>query len=132
MVYSDTIKVKLKSQDSYDITAKVADVVRKSKIENGICNIFVVGSTAALVINENEPMLLEDFRRTLEKISDPKDLYQHTENAPSHIRSILTGNGQSIPVKEGRLTLGEWQNIMVVNFDNTNREREIVVTVVGD
>ena len=132
MVYSETIKVKLKSQDFEDITFKVEDILKESEIEDGICNIFVVGATGGLVVNENEPMLLEDFRKTLEKISSSKELYQHMENAYSHIRSMLIGNSQSIPVKNGKLLLGTWQNIMVINFDTRNREREVIVTVVGD
>ncbi len=132
MTYSGTIRLKLKTQGYSDITAKVEDIVRESEINNGICNVFVIGSTAAIIINENDPMLLEDIKRTLEKISNPEDLYQHTENPCSHIRSVIIGSSQSIPVKEGKLTLGTWQNIMVVNFDVDDREREVVVTIVGD
>ncbi|NIM46993.1 MAG: YjbQ family protein [Candidatus Aenigmarchaeota archaeon] len=132
MTYSETIEVKIKSQDFHDITGEVENIIRKSEIDDGICNIFAIGATGAIVVNENEPMLLEDFRRTLEKISSSKKLYQHIENAHSHIRSMLIGNSQSIPVKEGRLMLGTWQNIMVINFDTRNREREVLVTVVGD
>ena len=132
MAYSETIKVKLKSQDFHDITGKVEDIIRKSEIEDGVCNVFAVGATGAIVVNENEPMLLADFKRTLEKISSSKEFYQHMENAYSHIRSVLIGNSQSIPVKEGKLMLGTWQNIMVVNFDPRNREREVIVTVIGD
>ena len=132
MAYSETIKVKLKSQDFHDITGKVEDIIRKSEIEDGVCNVFAVGATGAIVVNENEPMLLEDFKRTLEKISSSKEFYQHMENAYSHIRSILVGNSHSIPVKDGKLILGTWQNIMVVNFDTGTREREVIVTVIGD
>jgi len=132
MTYSESIKVKIKPQDFQDITGKVEDVVRDSDVDDGICNIFVVGSTGSVIINENEPMLLEDLRRTLEKISSSKELYQHIENAYSHIRSIFMGNGCSIPVKDGKLTLGTWQNIMIANFDTETREREVIITVIGD
>ncbi len=132
MAYSETIKVKIKSQDFHDITGEVENILRESEIDDGICNIFAVGATGAILINENEPMLLEDFRRTLEKVSSSKELYQHIENAYSHIRSMLIGNSQSIPVKDGKLMLGTWQNIMVVNFDTRDRNREVIVTVVGD
>jgi secondary thiamine-phosphate synthase enzyme len=132
MAYSETIKVKVKSQEFYDITGKVEDIVKESEVDDGICNIFAVGSTGAILINENEPMLLEDLRRTLEKISSSKELYQHIENAYSHIRSAIIGGSYSVPIKDGKLMLGTWQNIMVVNFDNGTREREVIVTVVGD
>jgi secondary thiamine-phosphate synthase enzyme len=132
MAYSEKIKLKMKSQEFYDITEKVKDVLKESDIDDGICNVFAVGSTASVVINENEPMLLEDFRRTLEKVSSSKELYQHIENAYSHIRSMLIGSNQSIPVNDGKLMLGTWQNIMVVNFDAETREREFIITIVGD
>ena len=132
MVYSDTIKVKVKSQGFYDITGKVEEIIRKSEVDDGICNVFIAGSTGSVILNENEPMLLEDFRKVLEKISNSQDLYQHMENAYSHIRSALIGSSQSIPVKEGKLMLGTWQSIMIANFDIEERERDIIVTVVGD
>lgn len=132
MTYSETIKVKIKPQDFYDITGKIESIVRESETDYGVCNIFVVGATGAVIINENEPMLLEDLRRTLEKISNSKEIYQHVENAHSHIRSIIIGGSQSIPVKDGKLMLGTWQNILIANFDTETREREVIVTVVGD
>ena len=132
MVYSETIKVKLKSQGFHDITGEVENIIRKSETDDGVCNIFAVGSTGAILINENEPMLLEDLRKTLEKISGSEEFYQHMENAYSHIRSSIIGNSHSIPIKDGKLMLGSWQNIMVVNFDTRTREREVIVTIVGD
>jgi secondary thiamine-phosphate synthase enzyme len=132
MAYSETIKVKLKSQEINDITSKVEEIIKESEIEDGICNVFSVGSTGAILVNENEPMLLEDLKRTLEKVCSSKELYQHIENAHSHIRTAIIGGSYSVPVKEGKLMLGTWQNIMVVNFDTRERNREIIVTVVGD
>jgi secondary thiamine-phosphate synthase enzyme len=132
MAYSETIKIKVKSQEFYDITGKVEGIVRRSEVDDGICNVFIADSTGAVILNENEPMLLEDFRKVLEKVSNSQDLYQHIENAYSHIRSALIGGSQSIPVNDGKLILGTWQSIMIVNFDNEEREREVIVTVVGD
>jgi secondary thiamine-phosphate synthase enzyme len=132
MAYSETIKIKVKSQDFYDITGKVEGIVRRSEVDEGICNVFIAGSTGAVILNENEPMLLEDFRKILEKISNSKDLYQHIENAYSHIRSALIGCSQSIPITDGKMMLGTWQSIMIANFDTEEREREVIVTVVGD
>ena len=132
MVYKESIKLKLKSQEIGDITGNIEEIVRKSEIEDGICSIFVMGATGSLIVNENEPMLIEDFKKTLEKISPSKDLYQHMENAHSHIRSILIGNSQTIPVRKGELLLGTWQNILIVNFDSRTREREVIVTVIGE
>lgn len=132
MIRTETIRVKVKSQEFFDITGKVETIVRNSEIENGICTIFAVGATGSIIINENEPMLLEDLRESLEKVASVKELYQHAENAYSHIRSTLFGNSQTIPFKNRELVLGTWQNIMVVNFDTRTREREVIVTIVGE
>jgi len=132
MIHTENIKVKVKSQEFFDITGKVETIVRNSEIENGICTIFAVGATSSLIINENEPMLLEDLRKSLEKVASVKGFYEHAENAYSHIRSSLFGNNQTIPIKNRELVLGTWQNIMVVNFDTRTREREVVITIVGD
>jgi secondary thiamine-phosphate synthase enzyme len=132
MIYTDAIKSKVKSQGFLNITGKVEDVVRKSKVKNGICVVFSVGSTSGIIINEDDPMLLEDLRNSLEKIAGENQIYHHAENAHSHIRSSLAGNNHTIPVKDGKLALGTWQDIMVANFDTREREREVVVTVVGE
>jgi len=132
MVYSETIKVKIKSQSFSDITGKVEDIVRDSEIEDGVCVIISTGSTSAVLINENEPMLIEDLKDSLEKVAPKDEIYHHSENAYSHIRSSIIGNSKIVPIKNGNLNLGEWQEIMVFNFDTEEREREVVVTVVGD
>ena len=132
MVYTETIKVKVESQEFVDITSKVEDIVRNSKIKNGLCNIFAVGATAGLMINENEPMLIEDLKKVLEKIASSKGFYHHAANAHSHIKSIIVGNSQTLPVKNGKLVLGTWQQIMVFNFDISDRKREVAVTVIGE
>lgn len=132
MVYTETIKIKIKPQSFSNITGEVEEIVRDSEIENGICTIFAVGATSAVLINENEPMLIQDLKDSLEKIAPEEKLYHHSENAFSHIRSIFTGNSQTIPIKDGKIILGTWQEIMVANFDTEDREREVVVTVIGD
>jgi len=132
MTYTESIKVKVRSQDFVDITSKVEGIVRVSKVKDGLCTLFAIGATSSLIINENEPMLIEDLKKFLEKIASSKGFYHHAANAYSHIRSAIFGNSQIIPIKDGRLMLGTWQSIMVVNFDTRSREREIVVTVVGD
>jgi len=132
MVYTETIKIKVKSQGFSVITGKVEDIVKKSEIENGLCTIFAVGATSAVIINECEPMFLQDLRDSLEKIAPEEKIYHHSENAFSHIRSTLIGNSQTIPIKNGELVLGNWQGVMVANFDTAEREREVVITVIGE
>jgi secondary thiamine-phosphate synthase enzyme len=132
MVYTDTIKIKVKSQGFSDITSKVEDIVKDSEIEDGICTIFAVGATSSIIINEDDPMLLQDLKDSLEKIAPKEKIYHHSENAFSHLRSAFIGTNQTIPVKDGELILGTWQEIMVANFDTEDREREVVVTILGD
>ena len=132
MIYTDSIKLKTKSQKFSNITGNVEDILRKSKIKNGICSLFSVGSTSAIMINEDDPMLLEDFRKSMEKIAPENGIYQHAMNAHSHIRSMILGNSQTVPIKNGKMMLGTWQEIFVANFDVSDREREVLVTVPGD
>lgn len=132
MIYTDSIKVKVKPQQFSNITGNVESILRKSKIKNGLCALFSVGATSSVIINEDDPMLLEDFRKSLEKIAPENGIYQHAMNAYSHIRSMLLGSSQTVPVKNGKLMLGTWQEIIVANFDNSEREREVLVTVVGE
>jgi secondary thiamine-phosphate synthase enzyme len=131
MAHSETIKLKMRSQSFSNITNQVEEIVRKSEVEDGICTVFGIGSTSAVLLNEDEPMLLQDLKNSLEKVAPEREIYQHTENAHSHIKSAFMGNSKTIPIKEGKLLLGTWQEIIVANFDVDNREREIVVTVVG-
>lgn len=132
MFHSGLFKVKLGKNEISDITGKVEDILRKSGVENGLCSVFCVGSTGSVFINENEPMLFEDYRKLLERISESKEIHQHVENAASHMSSILTGSSQTIPVKGGLLFLGTWQSILLANFDVKTREREVMVTVIGE
>lgn len=132
MIYRESIKLKVKSQMFSNITGEIENALRKSQIKNGLCSLFSVGSTSAILINENDPMLLEDFRKSMEKIAPESGIYQHPMNAHSHIRSMILGNSQSIPVEDGKMMLGTWQEIFVANFDTSDREREILITITGD
>jgi secondary thiamine-phosphate synthase enzyme len=132
MVYTETIKLRMLSQGVSDITGNVESAVKKSDIQDGICTVFAVGSTSAILINENEPMLINDLKKALDKSAPEEDIYQHVENAHSHIKSSLIGNSQTIPIREGELTLGEWQSVMVANFDVDQMEREVIIVVMGD
>jgi len=132
MIYQETIKLKIKSQDFFDITDKIESIIKRSEIQNGICTVFAVGSTSGVLINENEPMLIQDLKDSLEKVASEETLYHHAENAYSHIRAALVGGSQTVPVKDGDIILGTWQSIMIANFDTDDREREVVVTVVGE
>ena len=121
--------------DVIDITDRVSEIVRKSKIKDGICLISCPGSTAGLTTIEYDPNLLEDFKEFLEKLVPSNRPYRHDEtwgdkNAPSHIRSALIKPFLTIPIEDGKLVLGQWQNIVLVDFNNRPREREIVIKII--
>jgi secondary thiamine-phosphate synthase enzyme len=118
--------------DIIDITEKVEETIKKSKIEDGIVAIFVVGSTAAITTIEYEPGLIEDIREALEKIAPMKGKYKHEEawhdgNGYAHIRASLMKPSLSVPIENGKLCLGRWQQIVLIDFDNRPRERIVIV-----
>ncbi|HLC77279.1 MAG TPA: secondary thiamine-phosphate synthase enzyme YjbQ [archaeon] len=131
MIYRDVIKISTETGNFYDITKQVAEMVEKSGAADGLCNIFIKGTTASLMINENDRMLVEDFRKTLEKLIPDEHMYQHPDNAQSHLRASMLHMDLTIPVSNAKMILGNWQNILLWEFDVRPRDREIVITVNG-
>ncbi len=122
--------------DIIDITAKVQEELRKEKIERGLVTLFVSGSTAALTTIEHEPGLVKDLKELLEKLIPSNKKYHHDDrwgddNGFSHLRASLFGPSLQIPVESGRLLLGTWQQIVLLDFDNRPRTREIVMQILG-
>ena len=123
--------------DIIDITPRVQEEIQRSAIRNGHATLFVPGSTAALTTIEYEKGVINDLRKAIERIA-PKDLYyEHDErwgdgNGYSHVRAALLGPSLHIPVIDGRLTLGTWQQIVLLDFDNRPRKRKIVMQIVGE
>lgn len=136
-VFTKRINVRTKKDEIVDITKGVADTVDESGLKNGIATVFAVGSTAAVSTIEYEPGLLNDLPKALERIA-PSDIeYSHHEtwhdnNGKSHVRATLIGPGIVVPFVEEKLTLGTWQQIVIMNLDTTAREREVVIQVVGE
>jgi secondary thiamine-phosphate synthase enzyme len=123
--------------DIHDITDQVRQLVTQSKLKNGIATLFCPSSTSALTTIEYEPGCLSDLRRLFDEIIPPNRTYQHDQawgdgNGHSHVRAALLGASLSVPFVESRLTLGTWQQIIYVDFDNRPRRRELVVQMVGD
>ena len=121
--------------DVIDITSRVAEIVKKSKVREGICLISCPGSTAGITTIEYEPELLKDFKEFLEKIAPSDKEYHHDKvwgekNGFSHIRSALIKPFLAVPIEEGKLVLGQWQQITFIDFDNRPREREIMVKII--
>ncbi len=117
--------------DFVDITKDVFSIVAESKIRNGIANIYVPGATAAIVVNESEPNILDDFREAIERMVPETGKYRHGDNARSHIRAMILGPSESLPLTDGHLDIGTWQSIFLVELDVRPRKREVLVRVVG-
>ena len=138
MTFHENISIATKGYcDVVDITDHVAGAVQKSKISNGIVVVFVVGSTAAITTLEANANLEKDLNEALEIIAPKNKSYYHDEkwgdgNGFSHIRASLIGPSLAIPIVHGELTLGTWQQIVLCDFDNRSRKREIVVHILGD
>lgn len=126
-----------KENDMIDLTEKISKKVKESGMENGIVTIFVSGSTGAVTTIEYEPGLKQDFPKMLSKVA-PKDLdYEHEKmwhdgNGHSHVKASLVGPSLTIPIKDGNLTLGTWQQIVFVELDIRNRSRQLILQVIGE
>jgi len=116
-----------------DITARVRAAVTRSKVQDGICVVAVLHTTAGVFVNENaDPAVQHDLLSQLGKLVPREEEFQHAEgNADAHIKAVLTGNDVSLSVRDGELALGTWQGIYVADYDGP-RERHALVTILGD
>jgi len=123
--------------DILDITGRVAEVVGKSGISDGIGMAFVSHSTAAISCVEYEPGLVSDLKNLYEKLAPKGAGYGHDArwgdgNGHAHVRATLQGPSFAFPVAGGRPVLGTWQQIILMDYDNRPRSREVSITVVGE
>ncbi len=130
-------EIRLRSRKKYevfDLTEQVAKIVRDAGIAEGLCNVYVAHATAAIVINENDdPNLCDDLLDALDKMV-PEGAWRHDRvdnNGAAHIKSAILGPGETVPIRDGKLLLGRWQAIMLVDLDGP-RERRILVTILGN
>ncbi len=132
MIFRSSFDIDTKPLNYVNITKHIEDLLLKSRVREGICNVFVQGTTTGLMINEMDHMLMEDFRRFYAKMVDENRIYSHEDNAHSHIRAAFLTTDKAVPISRGKLVLGEWQSIVLWEFDVKDRKRKIIVTVVGD
>jgi secondary thiamine-phosphate synthase enzyme len=123
--------------DIIDITSQVAKDVEKSGINSGIATLFIVGSTAGITTIEHEPNLVSDFKNMWDRVVPQNISYEHNKtwgdgNGHSHVRASTLGASLAIPFVNKRLTLGTWQQIVLVDFDNRSRARKIIVQILGE
>ncbi|HKL79682.1 MAG TPA: secondary thiamine-phosphate synthase enzyme YjbQ [Mobilitalea sp.] len=116
-----------------DITREVQGLVKESKVQQGICVIFIPHTTAAVTINENaDPDVVRDFMMEMNKVVPWTDAYRHTEgNSAAHIKSSMMGFSETVIIEEGRLLLGTWQSIYFTEFDGP-RIRKVKVKIIED
>lgn len=138
MVKTKHLKLSSKGRDDVlEITGEVADFVAGSSVRNGLATVFVTGSTASVTTIEYEPGLVKDIKQIDEKLIPSNVAYAHDEtwgdaNGYAHLRAAIIGPSLTIPVEEGKLTLGTWQQIIVIDHDNRPRTREIIVQIMGE
>jgi secondary thiamine-phosphate synthase enzyme len=128
-----------------DITEAVRDLVRASGLREGVANVFSRHTTAAVCIQEDEPLLLEDLRDFLHRSAPAEAHYRHNDfrvrtvhmhddespNGHAHCQQIMLGTSESVPVADGELLLGHWQRIFLVELDGPRTEREVIIQALG-
>jgi len=123
--------------DIKDITGEVKGIVTQSGIKNGLVNVFIIGSTASVSTIEYEPALVEDMRQQLEEFIPASKNTRHSQtwgddNGFSHLRATFMGPGICLPLSDGKLVLGTWQQIIVIDHDNRPRSRDVFIQVIGE
>lgn len=138
MIHQDTITIQTSGhRHMHDITSQVARVVSVAGVRTGLAHVFNMGSTAAIGTIEFEPGLEEDLPDLLDKLIPPSRDYGHERawhdgNGHSHLQASWLGPDLTVPIRDGRLALGTWQQIFHLECDVKPRQREIVVTVMGE
>lgn len=137
IIYCDNLKASLSvGPDIANITNQLTSIVEKAGVENGSLHATVVGSTGSITTIEFEPGVVEDLKWAISRLAPPGMEYAHERawhdgNGHAHVQAALIGPSIVIPLRQGRLTLGTWQQVVVINHDNKARERRVEVTVIG-
>ena len=119
-----------------DITAGVASVIRTTGVERGLVTVFATGSTVAITTMEYEPGGVHDLQALLDRLIPPAGDYEHNRlnhdtNAHAHLRAAVIGPSESVPIVDGRLVLGTWQQLVLIDFDDRPRQRQVTVQVLS-
>lgn len=138
MVTTQAVDVRTSGQgDVHDLTAAVARSVSSARLSSGIVTVFVTGSTAGITTIEYEPGAVSDLDKAFERIAPRRGEYAHhlrwgDDNGSSHVRAAMLGPSVSVPVVGGRLALGTWQQVVLVEFDVGPRDRHVILQLIGD
>jgi len=137
-IYAGKIEVSLDiGPDIRDVTPDLQRLLRAAEIRNGHMCATMVGSTGSLTTIEYEPGVVEDLKRAINALAPPGQVYAHEQawhdgNGHSHVQAALLGPSIALPVRDGRLSLGTWQQVVAINHDNHPRTRKIEVTIMGE
>lgn len=132
-VFNQSMEFSTKGEiDFMDITGKVQEIVARSQVKNGIVHVFAPHATGVIVLTEHDWNLLEDIKRSLEKLIPKQAPYHHPSNAHSHLRSMFLPPDRTLPVIEGKVALGTWQSLLFIETDVHPRQRTIIIQVLGE
>jgi secondary thiamine-phosphate synthase enzyme len=138
MVKTDSFTVTTKGTcDLKEVTGRVAKAIEDSGVTDGIVTVFVPGATAGVTTIEYEPGAVRDFQDFMERSIPSDGVYRHNErwgdgNGFSHVRAASLGPSMTVPFRDGVLLLGTWQQIVVVDFDNAPRQRQVILQIIGE
>jgi len=138
MIFTNSTNVNTKGfGDTIDITKNIYNAVKNSNVTNGLVTVFCPGSTGTITTIEYEAGVIGDLQRALEKIAPSDISYEHNlrwgdGNGFSHVRAALMKPSLSVPIVNGKLTIGTWQQIVFIDFDNRDRARNIIIQIIGE
>ncbi len=135
-----TEEIKFESQgdgEIFDLTGQIAEKIKSSGLNSGTVTVFTPSATSAITTIEYEPGLLQDLPEFFQKIIPAEVSYKHDEtwhdgNGYAHLRAALIGPDITVPIVEGKMTLGTWQQIVFLDFDNRARSRKVIVQIIGE
>ena len=135
--FEEIIKSSEANCQIFDITTDIVEIIEKSKINNGIVTVFAIGSTTGITTLEYEQGLIKDIPKLMEKLIPTYQNYNHNEtwgdgNGHSHLRSALIKTSLTIPIVNTEMTLGTWQQVVFIDFDNKHRTRRIAIQIMGE
>jgi len=136
-LYQNSLKIRTSPKSFLEITGRVQELVSESDIQNGVCHLFIKHTSASLIIQENyDPSVRKDFETIFSELAPEDFNYIHNmegkDDMPAHIRSALTSTSETVPVVNGKLSLGTWQGIYLWEHRGQSHNRTVMVSMVGE
>ena len=136
-LYQNSLEIRTSPKSFLEITDRVQKLVSESDIQNGVCHLFIKHTSASLIIQENyDPSVRKDFETIFSELAPEDFNYVHNmegkDDMPAHIRSALTSTSETVPVVNGKLSLGTWQGIYLWEHRDQSHSRNVMVSMVGD